>query len=94
MKKSFKLPESRVFRLFSTFLKQNGAYDSFMRNLSKSRAISCFGSQGTPLYEPFEDVPPSCYILFAFRWVSTSEGVNYWGDLNLKWKNVLDLFNF
>jgi len=86
MKNSPKFPNTSTFSFFCTFLKQNGAYGSFMRNFSEHRRF--------PYCVSFENCSPDCYLLYAFHWSSTPEGGKYWDILNDKWKLILNLLNF
>lgn len=85
MKKTFKPSGNLSSSIFFTFLKQNKAYDLFMRNFSDPDL-----SLGIVL---FNYNYPSVYISTAFRWASTPEGADYWRLLDDKWNLVVSLFN-
>ena len=85
MKKTFKPFEKQSTSLFSTFLKQNGAYDSFKRNSSNPD----FAHGIVDL----DCVSPDFYVAGAFYWASTPEGLDYWKLIDYKWNLVVDLFN-
>lgn len=84
MKKSFKFADSQAFTLFCTFLKQNRAYNSFMRNLSESSSVSDD--------RDFARFNPKDYVNVAFFWSSTPEGSDYWSFLDREWQFVVKLF--
>ena len=84
MRVFFKSPNSLASSLFRTFLKQNCAYDSFMRNLSKFSSASNF--RNSSRFDP-ED-----YVAVAFPWVSTPEGSAYWSKLDRKWCSAVRIF--
>lgn len=86
MKKTFKPSGNLSSSIFFTFLKQNKAYDLFMRNFSNSDL-----SLGIAVFN-YDD--PSSYISNAFCWAHTSEGADYWRLLDDKWNLVVSLFNF
>lgn len=86
MKKTFKPIKKPSVDLFFTFLKRNGAYDSFMRNSSDLGA-----AYGTV---DFSCTTPDYYLSGAFPWVTTREGRDYWKLLDYKWNLVVDLFKF
>lgn len=86
MEKAFKPLQNLSLSVFFTFLEQNDAYDSFMRNLSDP-----------DLAHGIDDLNcarPSNYIACAFFWPSTPEGNMYWRLLDYKWSLVRNLFNF
>lgn len=86
MKGLFKSSEKFLVLLFLIFLRQNGAYRSFMRNCSEFNPHSRIAD--------LESTSPNFYISDAFGWPLTPEGGKYWSDLNDKWLYVLYLLNF
>ena len=94
MKKTFK-PSEKQFTskpseklsksLFFTFLKQNGAYDSFMRN--------SYNPGDAYDIVDLDRLSPDFYVAGAFFWPSTPEGLDYWKLIDYKWNLVVDLFN-
>lgn len=85
MKNSFCSSEDLSLSLFTSFLTQNEAYDSYMRNCIKVNSPSCFSF--------LKYLIPESYVHGAFLWENTPEGFDYWKLINDKWKLVLDLFN-
>lgn len=63
------------FIKFLWFLFRNGALIKFMRNLDAP--LRTVNNSSSTIY----------YILGAFLWSNTPEGVKYWYDLNRKWIN-------
>jgi len=65
---------------FIKFLKKHGAYRKFRKNLKRDgwrntvHEFSYFG-----VYN----------IAIAFAWYDTTEGYNYWNELDKKWKEWL-----
>lgn len=56
----------------SEFLKENGAYDKFVKNFDKE----------------FRQVINIVQIGTAFWWEDTKQGWEYWTELNTKWKEI------
>lgn len=70
-------------KLFIDFLKDNNALTAFNVNLSMAK-------DHKPFYTHLVKCqPPSTWVLFAFVWVSTSEGFEYWSDLDDKWAEII-----
>lgn len=85
MKKTFKPSGDLASSIFFTFLKQNNAYDLFMRNFSNPYLAHGFVN--------LDCARPDAFISNSFRWASTPEGVAYWHLLDDKWNLVVSLFN-
>ena len=73
--------EKRKFEEFMVFLKEKGAYASFLYNVYKRR----FG--GYDLFPSGTDktVILKSLIIFAFTWAETKEGHEYWQNLHKEW---------
>jgi len=60
---------------FKQFLRDNSAYDSFMKNYDN---ISSFDYV-------FNDYEGDVYLAGSFTWENTEEGYSYWEDLENRW---------
>ena len=72
---------------FIRFLKDNNVYGNYMcafenRELYKKRRSS--------LKTFFPTYKPEQYLLCAFDWDYTNEGMRYWYNLHKKWMHYLD----
>lgn len=85
MKKTFKPSKNQSAELFFIFLKQNKAYDAYMRNTSCPDLVHGIVD--------LNFVSPGVYIANAFFWAATPEGLDYWKLIDYKWNLVVDLFN-
>lgn len=65
---------------FINFLKENEAYENFIRNLELDSEYSC-------LDEFFNDNYHRQWIGAAFTWEDIPEGADYWADLDFIWYN-------
>lgn len=72
--------------LFCAFLKAQGAYDSFVRNLKWSKAES--------LRSYLIHTYPSDYIVDAFCWSAVPESIHRWVALNSRWLSIVSYFKF
>jgi hypothetical protein len=61
---------------FYKFLVDNNALDKYIYNLDNN-------------YNYFEHKNKNQYILWAFDWVNTHEGYEFWLNLNYKWVEYL-----
>ena len=84
MRSFFKSSNRLASLLFRIFLKQNCAYDSFKRNLSRFSSFSSF--------RDFGRFNPEDYVAVVFPWASTPEGPGYWSKLDKKWCLVAQIF--
>lgn len=84
MKKSSKLSGNQALPIFFTFLQQNGALDSFLKNLFQS---DCPFNASRLL-----DIDPDRYLDSTFFWHDTPEGLDYWFKLNHRWRLIVGLF--
>ncbi len=77
MKKKLKdLSKDKIEEEFYKFLKENNAYKSFI-NYTFSKGENVFSKH------------PKDWITFTFAWYLTTEGMNYWINLNEKWRAKL-----
>lgn len=65
------------------FLKENGAYDAFVRNIEDP---ICNGATAKYLHPN----PVTTLIARAFEWQSTPEGFDFWCELSVKWICLYD----
>ena len=70
------------FRLFKAFLKNEGAWKSYKKNLYADEQMSP--------YAFYRDIGVYNLIGSAFSWSGTTEGYNYWQTLRIKFDNLLD----
>ena len=64
---------------FKQFLRDNSAYDSFMKNYNN---ISSFDYV-------FNDYEGDIYLSGSFTWTETKEGYGYWEDLENRWLSYM-----
>ena len=73
-----------VYNLFIEFLTRNKAYERYIDHtfhlISIERIVI--------------DQPAENWITAAFDWWATPEGIDYWRDLHLKWKQLLKDINY
>lgn len=72
--------EKYIHEEFVIFLKENDAYDKYMKNR--------FDPEGNIEYRKII-YPKQKYIIKAFSWAFASEGYDYWDNLHDKWKDHL-----
>ena len=77
-------------QLFIQFLKDNDAYEEYVYNFNKREK---FRNKACPKNQFFSKKEPKEYILFAFTWDSTSEGLRFWNEIDIKWMHYLDSIN-
>lgn len=66
-------------RIFFNWLQKHGALKAY--KLARHR------QKMAPPFAPYEAIPISNPIGFAFHWVKTPEGYDFWDKLELKWRN-------
>jgi hypothetical protein len=76
--------ELKHIKLFVKFLKKNGVYNIYFKNLTEIRHnyfdfVKNMIKYGTP-----EDL-----IMYAFGWDNTEEGSLFWATLNNDWCNII-----
>lgn len=74
-----------IIKTFTQFLNLNNAYESFMLNFNKFN----------PQYDSLEDYirnldDPKVVLEIAFDWYRTTQGFNYWSELNSIWYKLLN----
>lgn len=73
-------------KLFEAFLREEGAYDKFLKTLKEDN--------GTELRQYYQETNKYIILTSAFRWGGykkfTQESHDYWSDLNTKWKKLLN----
>lgn len=73
---------------FINFLKDKGAYKSYVRNFKMLHAMYP-GQREESLNEFLERERPRYYFLVAFCWHYTIENRNYWANLANFWYNEI-----
>ena len=68
---------------FRDFLYANGALLAWHENVKTLRTVSI-----NDVYKS-EKQTPQQVIMGSFIWIETSEGGEYWSDLNIKWHKEL-----
>lgn len=85
------MEKSKVIELF----RAQPFYDNWLANWGKKIAGVYNGEGWSALMELkelegyFDNEQPDHFILNAFNWALTPEGVEYWYFRNLEWKNTL-----
>lgn len=77
-------------QIFIQFLKDNDAYEEYVYNFNKREK---FRNKACPKNQFFSKKEPKEYILFAFTWDSTSEGLRFWNEIDIKWMDYLANIN-
>lgn len=76
------------FKIFISFLKKKGCYESFKENYY-------IIEEKEPTYHDNLSIKQSLYIgindviLYSFDWLSTSEGWDYWNEIDDDWRVVV-----
>lgn len=65
-------------KLFLDFLSYNNSEQGFSEELFNQ-------TDWTNLTEYLQAISPNCWIYFAFAWITSFEGYEYWEILDLKW---------
>ena len=73
---------------FIRFLKQNNVYGNYMHAFENREEI--YRKRISNLKTFFTNYTPEQYLLCAFTWGNTKEGLQYWCYLNTKWMHYLD----
>ena len=71
-------------RLFEYFLKQNNCLKEYNSNVEKHidrKKVRCFFRNTHPITK----YNPHRWIINAFKWGSTPEGVFFWSEIHDKW---------
>lgn len=76
------MTQNEYIRLFFAFLKDNDAYNKFMRNFKKYR-VTLYSMNDILLTKP-----ATGFIFFAFCWKETKEGSKYWRNIYDKWNKI------
>jgi len=78
-----------IDNLFNYFLKQNNClkeYNANIRVYRDSKKIKCFFRHTHPITK----YNPHRWIINAFKWGSTPEGVFFWSEIHDKWFNFFE----
>ena len=67
---------------FVNFLKKCDAYSKFLKNLSRNKKYDAYSypKMASPFY----------YLISAFNWNETEEGVYFWLGLHKEWSKILN----
>ena len=85
-----------IRKKFKNFLKENGAYDSFITELIKCHFNNPDLANLTSIIKwffkvtEFKRTVDSDILIEAFEWSSTKNGHKYWSNLNINWKNRIE----
>ena len=73
--------QKNKIKFFVNFLKEKNAYGKYIHNV--------FLDKGYPYYNNFikEIINPWAILSMSFIWEKTKEGHDYWGTLDLEFKN-------
>lgn len=75
-------------KIFLSFLKKKGCYESFKENyyLVEEREPTYHDNLSI---EKFLHIEIDDVILYSFDWLCTSEGWDYWSDIDDNWRVVV-----
>ena len=79
---------NKKYKTFISFLKKKGCYESFKENYY-------IIEEKEPTYHDNLSIKQSLYIgindviLYSFDWLSTSEGWDYWSEIDDDWRVVV-----
>lgn len=74
-----------ILKRFIAFLKQNGAYQIYLNNISRERGVSESILFIKSAFNIWEDYKGRYLISRAFSWSATEEGYAFWRRLHNKW---------
>ena len=74
-----------ILKRFIAFLKQNGAYQIYLNNISRERGLSEATLFIKSAFDKLEDCKGRSLISGAFAWYTTEEGYEFWRTLHHKW---------
>lgn len=74
-----------ILKRFIAFLKQNGAYQIYLNNISRERGVSESILFIKSTFNILADCKGKCLISRAFSWSATEEGYVFWRTLHNKW---------
>ena len=74
-----------ILKRFIAFLKQNGAYQIYLNNISRERGVSESILFIKSAFNIWEDYKGKYLISRAFAWSTTEEGYAFWRTLHHKW---------
>lgn len=72
----------KMVKVLIGFLKENGAYSSFVKECKK------FGNK--TMEEMFDHINCHEFIMCAFNWSESENGPEYWEDLDARWNEICD----
>lgn len=78
----------KSFKRFLIFLAENKALGSYFTNLEQVFKYS----EIHRIKETFDlilSIKPEMYLEESFSWYGTTEGLDYWIDLSMRWKTVV-----
>jgi hypothetical protein len=76
--------ELKHIKLFVKFLKKNGVYNIYIKNLSEKRHDYITFHKNL-----IRNGSPEELINLAFNWSSTKEGAHFWEVLHYSWNNII-----
>lgn len=80
--------------IFFRWLKNHNCYQNYCFNFNRHmKDAICFYERGKSKealnYQNFFNIlPQNLYIMYAFRWDTTSQGYDYWLKLNTEWEKI------
>lgn len=84
LRKYFKSEDEPIWKEFVKFLYREKVYGIFMYNILNvdSRWMSTFSYRE-------QNAQPYFYIVCAFEWIRTKEGMDFWQQVNIKWRKYM-----
>ena len=94
------LDDKKLMHLFTHFLKSNNCYKEYRANQTVGSSIDSHKRSYFYNYKVKEHYfiyysqngLAAELINFAFNWSKTKQGHYYWGDLNFRWKRLLEKY--
>ena len=83
---------NKEIKHFHRFLKENGYFTIWMKNVRNTKKVRHYDSY-TDYNCYLECVHKHDVILWCFEFISTDEGFEYWHKVNDEWNKYIDVHN-
>jgi hypothetical protein len=82
------MEKEKIVKIFTRFLKEKDAFYAFRHNFD---TYFYWSSQPPVTCRQYLDkVPKYDYITYAFHWVNSIEGYEFWNKLDVEWRNIIE----
>ena len=86
---------NKVFKLFVRFLKSKNIYHSYFKYLLSQNGREYRYKYGTFInpnifIQTYCRNNPIVLIEYAFAWIETKEGLDYWHSLSNEWRKIIE----